>query len=68
MPSIKKSLARKAVRSTAKHTAHGTASKFKREPFRAMTLVGLGGLAGVLIGWIAARSSAPAQAAPQAQA
>jgi len=38
MPAIKKTLARKAVKSTAKHTAHGTASKLKRNPVRATTL------------------------------
>jgi hypothetical protein len=68
MPSIKKSLARKAVRSTAKHTAHGTASKFKRGPFRTTTLLGLGGLTGIAVGWIAARVSTPARTSPQASA
>jgi membrane protein YqaA with SNARE-associated domain len=58
MPSIKKALARKAVKSTAKHTAHGTASKLKREPVRATTLLALGSLLGALAGWLIARSSA----------
>jgi hypothetical protein len=55
MPSIKKALARKAVKSTAKHTAHGTASKLKREPLRAATLLGLGGLLGGVTAWLVAR-------------
>jgi hypothetical protein len=46
MSSIKKVLARKAVKTTAKHTAHGTASKLKREPLRATTLLGIGSLVG----------------------
>jgi hypothetical protein len=46
MSSIKKALARKAVKSTAKHTAHGTASKLRREPVRALALLGLGALLG----------------------
>lgn len=58
MASIKKSLARKAVKSTAKHTAHGTASKLKREPARAATLLGIGAVLGVAAGWAAARSGA----------
>jgi hypothetical protein len=58
MPSIKKSLARKAVKSTAKHTAHGTASKLKRGPLRATTLLGLGCLAGGFAGWVLARNTA----------
>jgi membrane protein YqaA with SNARE-associated domain len=60
MPSIRKALARKAVKSTAKHTAHGTASKLKREPVRATTLLALGSLLGGLAGWLIARSSASA--------
>ncbi len=55
MSSIKKTLARKAVKSTAKHTAHGTASKLKREPLRATTLLGLGGLLGGVAAWLLVR-------------
>jgi hypothetical protein len=63
MPSIKKALARKAVKSTARHTAHGTASKLKRDPLRATTLLALGGLFGGLAGWLIARSSVSSPAA-----
>ncbi|HEX5527839.1 MAG TPA: hypothetical protein VFX44_11675 [Solirubrobacterales bacterium] len=62
MPSIKKTLARRAVKTTARHTAHGTASKLKRDPVRAATLLGLGGIAGAVVGWIAGRSAAPGEA------
>lgn len=58
MSAIKSTLARKAVKATAKHTAHGTAAKLKRDPIRAMTLLGLGGAIGALAGWIAGRSAA----------
>jgi len=51
MSPIKKALARKAVKSTAKHTAHGTAAKIKREPLRAAALLILGGLLGLAVGW-----------------
>lgn len=54
MPSIKKALARKA----AKHTARGTASKLKRNPLRTATLLGIGGAIGALAGWKAGRGSA----------
>jgi hypothetical protein len=40
---IKKLIARKAAKSAVKHTAHGTASKLKRDPVRTATLLGLGG-------------------------
>lgn len=56
MSPIKKTLARKAVKSTAKHTAHGTASKLRREPVRATTLLALGSLFGALAGWFLTRS------------
>jgi len=59
MQPIKKKLARKAVKSTAKHTARGTAAKLRREPLRATTLLGLGGLVGGVVAWLVARSSAP---------
>ena len=48
MRPIKQTLARKAVKSTAKHTAHGTASKLRREPLRTTTLLAVGCAAGVL--------------------
>jgi len=50
MPSIKKAIARKAVKSTAKHTAHGAVSKLKRDPFRAATLLGVGFVIGIATG------------------
>lgn len=58
MPSIKKTLARKAVKSTAKHTAHGTVSKLKRNPLRAATLLGIGGAIGVFAGLAIGRTAA----------
>jgi hypothetical protein len=57
MSRIKSAVARKAVKATAKHTAHGTASKLKRNPVRAVTLLGLGGLVGALAGWFAGRTA-----------
>ena len=57
--SIKAKLARKAVKSTAKHTAHGTASKLRRDPVRAATLLGLGAAIGVAAGWLAGRTASP---------
>lgn len=58
MPSIKKAVAKKAAKTAAKHTAHGTASKLRRDPMRAVTLLGLGGLLGAAAGWLAARTAA----------
>jgi len=63
MPAIKKALARKAVKSTARHTAHGTAAKLKREPVRALTLLAIGGLLGGVAAWLIARATASPPAA-----
>ena len=57
MSEIKRTLARKAARTAAKHTAHGTASKLRRDPMRTMTLLGLGGAVGAVAGWLAGRSA-----------
>jgi hypothetical protein len=53
---LKGKMARKAVKSTARHTARGTASKAKRSPFRSLTLLGIGGAVGAAAGWVAARN------------
>jgi hypothetical protein len=58
MSAIKNTLARKAVKTTAKHSARGAGSKLKRDPVRAMTLLGLGGAIGAVAGWIAGRNNA----------
>jgi len=57
MSAIKKTLARKAAKTAAKHTAHGTASKLRRDPLRTATLLGLGGAVGGVAGWMAGRSA-----------
>ncbi|HET8565586.1 MAG TPA: hypothetical protein VFL77_03835 [Solirubrobacterales bacterium] len=62
MSGIKNAIARKAVKATAKHSARGTAAKAKRNPLRAVTLLGLGALAG----FIAGRSATSASAGPGA--
>jgi F0F1-type ATP synthase assembly protein I len=69
MPKLKKQLARKAVKSTAKHTAHGTAAKLKREPMRTASLLGIGALIGAFAGWMVAKLGADAEAptAPEVQ-
>jgi len=54
--SVKTKLARQAVRTTAKHTAHGTASRFTRKPFRTITLLAIGAALGGLVGWLVGRS------------
>jgi hypothetical protein len=58
MSAIKNNIARKAVKATAKHSARGTASKLKRDPVRAATLLGVGGALGAAAGWVAGRSAA----------
>lgn len=57
---IKQKLARKAVKSTAKHTAHGATAKLKRQPVRTATLLGIGCVTGGIAGWALARSNSSA--------
>ncbi len=54
--SLKSTLARKAAKAGVKHTAHGTASKLKRSPMRATTLLALGGALGFLAGRLSSAS------------
>jgi hypothetical protein len=56
--SPKSTVVRKAAKATAQHTAHGTASRLKRDPMRAGTLLALGAACGALLGWLAARGGA----------
>jgi hypothetical protein len=58
--SLKSTVARKVAKATAKHTAHGTAAKLKRDPIRVTTLLAVGGTLGALAGWLAARGSTAA--------
>jgi hypothetical protein len=68
--SVKTKLARRAVKTTAKHTAFGTLSKIERKPFRSVTLLAIGAAIGALVGWRIGRSggSDDAYADPTAQA
>jgi hypothetical protein len=52
---LKTTLARRAAKTTAKHTARGTASKLKRDPVRATTLLGLGAVIGATAAWLLGR-------------
>ncbi len=68
--SVKTKLARKAVTTTAKHTAHGALAKIERKPFRSVTLLAIGAAIGALVGWRVGRSGGvdDAYADPIAQA
>ena len=50
MTPIKSRLARKAVKATARHSAHGTVSRLRRNPIRSTVLLGFGCAAGFLVG------------------
>ena len=58
MSSLKKTLAQKAVKATAKHSARGAASKVTRSPMRTVTLLGLDGALGAVAGWMIGRGTA----------
>jgi hypothetical protein len=73
---LKSTLARKAVKTTAKHSAHGAASRLTRDPVRTSTLLALGAAIGAAAVWLIGRigksgapdygSSAPGTVAPSA--
>ncbi|MBS1891098.1 MAG: hypothetical protein JST59_07385 [Actinobacteria bacterium] len=54
--SVTTKLARKAVKTTAKHTAMGAASRVTRKPFRSITLLAIGAGLGGIVGWLIGRS------------
>jgi hypothetical protein len=66
--SVKTKLARQAVKTTAKHTAHGAGSKLTRKPFRSVTLLALGATLGLVVGWLIGRSSGDEPFDPVVQA
>jgi hypothetical protein len=68
--SVKTKLARRAVKTTAKHSAYGALSKLERKPMRSATLLVIGLAIGGLVGWLLGRSggSDDAYADPIAQA
>jgi len=53
--SVKQKVARRAVKSTAKHSAHGAAAKLRRRPLRTTMLLAAGGALGAVVGWLAGR-------------
>ncbi len=67
MNSIKSTVARKAIKSTAKHTANGTGSKLRRDPLRSATLLAIGCAIGLLAGPLLRRVSGPATQSPEPQ-
>jgi hypothetical protein len=58
MPTLTRTLGKKATKATVRHSVRGVASKAQRKPFRSATLLSLGGLVGVAAGWLAGRKTA----------
>ena len=56
MTSIKTKLARRAVTTTARHSANGTVSKLRRDAARSSTLLAIGAVAGFLAGRLVGNS------------
>jgi len=54
--SVKTKLARQAVKTTAKRTTRGAASKIARKPLRSVTLLAIGAALGGIVGWLIGRS------------
>jgi hypothetical protein len=58
MTSVRKSIGKKAVRATVRHSWHGFASKAQRQPLRSASLLSAGGVLGLAVGWLAGRRAA----------
>jgi hypothetical protein len=58
MAAFTRTIGKKAVKATARHTLRGTLSKAKRQPMRSATLLSLGGAFGAMAGWFAGRKTA----------
>lgn len=55
MTSLRKTVGKKAVRATVRHSLHGFSSKAQRQPLRSASLLGAGGIVGAVVGWLAGR-------------
>lgn len=55
MSAIKRTLGRKAAKTTAKHSVHGVAAKAARAPLRSVTLLAIGALLGGFAVWLVGR-------------
>lgn len=60
MTSIKRKVAGRAAKKTARHSARGVVSKLRRDPLRAGVLVAIGCAAGFLAGRLSGSQSAQA--------
>jgi len=58
MSSFGRTLGKKATKATVRHSVRGVASKAQRKPMRSATLLGAGGLAGIVTGFFAGRKTA----------
>jgi hypothetical protein len=54
---IGKTIGRKAVKATLRHSVRGVASKAQRQPLRSVSLLSAGGLIGAAAGWFAGRKA-----------
>jgi hypothetical protein len=60
-------LGRKAAKATVKHSVRGTVKKAKREPPRTVTLVSIGAVFGVVVGWLLGNRRAGSETDPASQ-
>jgi hypothetical protein len=51
-------LGRKAAKATARHSVRGAMAKAKREPPRTLTLLAIGVVIGIVVGWVVASRKA----------
>jgi hypothetical protein len=62
---IERYVGRRALRATLRFTWNRFAIRAQLKPLRSVTLVGLGGVVGLIAGWLAGRRTAPAPPPPR---
>jgi hypothetical protein len=58
MTRLGRTIGKKATKATVRHSVRGVSAKAQRQPIRSATLLGAGGLVGVVTGFFAGRRTA----------
>jgi hypothetical protein len=58
MATLGRTIGKKAVKATARHSVRGVSAKAQRQPMRSATLLSVGSAFGAVAGWVAGRKTA----------
>lgn len=57
MATLGRTLGKKAIKATVRHSVRGIASRAQRRPLRSASLLSIGGAVGLTAGWFAGRKT-----------